>query len=232
MKMKKVLLVVLVFCTVLSFAQKLLIHPSDTIKETLIIKPGLVSEASTYVLNNTNAQINLKWKFVTYTGTNGYEFSMCDIYNCYAAGPQVREVDLAVGDSTFMKFGVSTNCVGGNAYGELLMWIDGDSTASVRSLFYIINLDNSDCATTIEDFEKNKFTTFPNPVADNLNLKFESQDFLREVIVTDISGKVIANFAAHAILNTINVASLNTGNYFLFIKSANTISERKKIVKF
>ena len=56
--MKKVLLVVLVFCTVLSFAQKLLIHPSDTIKETLIIKPGLVSESSTYVLNNTNAQIN------------------------------------------------------------------------------------------------------------------------------------------------------------------------------
>ena len=230
--MKNVLLALLVLSAVGSFAQKLLINPSDTLKETLNIKPGLVSESSSYVVNNTNAQINLKWKFVSYTGTNGYEFSMCDVYNCYAAGFQVREVDLAPGDSTFMKFGVNTNCVGGNAYGEFLLWIDGDSASSVRRLVYITTLNNADCATGIEDFETNTFNAFPNPVTSSLNLQFQSQDDFRELFITDVSGKVFINVPATAVENSVNVAFLNAGNYFLLIKSGKTFSERKKIVKF
>lgn len=229
--MKKIFAFYFLLLGLHTYAQKLVITPLDSIIETVSIKPGFTTEVSAYVRNNTSGQVLLKWKFEDYGVTNGYSFSMCDVYNCYSAGPQVREVDLTAGDSTFMKFGIVSNCVGGSGYGNFTLWIDGDSAASSRSLHYNITLLDADCVNSIEDASALNFRLYPNPVSDVLMVDFSTVGNDRSIAIADLSGRVIASEPVSAMNNNISVSNLSSGNYVVLVYEAGLLKARKQFSK-
>jgi len=69
---------------------------------------------------------------------------------------------------------------------------------------------------------------FPNPATDNLNIVFGTKAEL--VVVKDVHGKVINEYAVDGTLLTLNVSAWNSGIYVLEV-SGNTFAGRIKFVK-
>jgi len=78
---------------------------------------------------------------------------------------------------------------------------------------------NSDCLCDVSSsvFELNKPLIYPNPSSNTLHLK--EIDRILEYEICDIDGKVLKNGQLRPTKSTIDLVSLNSGLYFLFIKS-------------
>ncbi len=220
------------FASTLS-AQKLIVNPSDTISASRNIREGFTTEFTAYVVNNTLGLIDLKWRFLDYGGSsNDYSYTMCDAYNCYAAGPQTRVIDLTTGDSTFMKFGVDGPCVGGTAYGTILLWIDGDSASSARSITYIVELDDADCLSSVNDAERISFKFYPNPASGFIHVALDVFETETSVVVFNLLGTAVASFPVSATHALLDVSGLANGSYLLCMAKGNAMSKPKQFVKF
>lgn len=81
-----------------------------------------------------------------------------------------------------------------------------------------------------DDYLSNKFSVYPNPVNNVININNSENALINEVTITDINGRTIKNVNSNVSQTEINVSELNTGVYFLKINSdiGNAI---KKFVK-
>jgi hypothetical protein len=70
---------------------------------------------------------------------------------------------------------------------------------------------------------------YPNPVSDRLTIQTGSAD-ATHVEVTDISGRIVGSYILSAGQNTIGVAGLSTGSYFIKV-SNNEMNTTRKFVK-
>ncbi len=71
----------------------------------------------------------------------------------------------------------------------------------------------------VDSFFTNNFRMYPNPASNVINLS-SIQSQMQSVILTDINGRIVKNIALNGIAETqINIADLNSGMYFLTVKS-------------
>lgn len=84
-------------------------------------------------------------------------------------------------------------------------------------------------ATSDQDFikSKSKITLYPNPAKDVINIKIDTNETIINVTVTDYSGRSLLSDAG----NSIDVSSLNTGVYFITIKTSGKTYSSKLIKK-
>lgn len=73
-----------------------------------------------------------------------------------------------------------------------------------------------------------KASVFPNPVAEILQVEFESVSDNRDVILIDLSGQRLKHIRAHENVTSLNVSDLPSGTYLLQIKEENNL---KKVVR-
>ena len=73
----------------------------------------------------------------------------------------------------------------------------------------------------IEEMTTSSFNVYPNPVNDRLNIEAEAE--IEEVVVYDVYGRVqnLSNSATQQLSNSIDVANLNSGVYFVKVVTAN-----------
>lgn len=213
-------------------AQKIIISPSNNITESLEVIPGRDVESVAYLKNNSGKTAIIKWVFLNYSGSNNtYEFSMCDIENCYEAGTIVRELSLNDGDSTFMKFGISAKCQAGTATATLRAWIDGDSVASVTTFTYNVSISQGkDCVSAIENNINVAKNVFPNPFGNQLILEFNFPAE-RKLLLTDISGRIVFEKSINQSIERINTSFLNHGAYLVQILENNRLVYSKNLMK-
>ncbi|MBK5214841.1 MAG: T9SS type A sorting domain-containing protein [Flavobacteriaceae bacterium] len=99
--------------------------------------------------------------------------------------------------------------------------------ASANNEMYIddVTLFKGEITQSTNDFEASKFSVFPNPVKDVLNIK--SANAVDNVTVYDILGKVVLQENPGTISPTINMSDLATGSYLVKV----TIGNASKTVK-
>jgi hypothetical protein len=114
---------------------------------------------------------------------------------------------------------------------------DGDGSTS-GDYIYTTSLPISNVTSVEENVEANfNLSVFPNPVSDNVNVKFtlmETSDITIDLM--DINGNKIANIISENgmkgdINKTFNVSSYSKGVYFLQIKNEKASSIKKLIIK-
>jgi len=71
---------------------------------------------------------------------------------------------------------------------------------------------------------------YPNPSTDKLTIQIASASSVTNVEITDISGQTVARFELTNGDNTIGIANLNTGSYFIKVSNSE-MSAVKKFVK-
>jgi len=226
------LVTIAAFSSIVMNAQQLLLSPTGNMVESLEVTPGRDVESIIYLKNNSGKTALVKWVFESYSGSvAAYEFSMCDLENCYAASSIVREIQLNNGDSTFMKFGTSAKCQAGTSTATLRAWIDGDSANSVVPLSYNVTItQGEDCLASIGNELTTKVSAYPIPVNTVLNLRFEN-DAQRTVAIFDVTGRMVAEKSISEKTTIINTAFLEKGNYVMHIMENNKVIATKKLAK-
>jgi len=100
-------------------------------------------------------------------------------------------------------------------------------SATAHNEMYIddVVLYNGNITVGVDEFSDNKFSVYPNPVKDMLNIK--SINAVDNVIVYDILGKVVLQENPGTISPAINMSNLASGSYLVKV----TIGDSSKTVK-
>jgi hypothetical protein len=83
---------------------------------------------------------------------------------------------------------------------------------------------------SIDAFEGNSFSVFPNPFLESVNLKFEN-DFKGSYSVYDMSGKVVKEGLLNGLDTLLNFQDNQRGVYILNIISTNNAKKQFKLIK-
>lgn len=100
-------------------------------------------------------------------------------------------------------------------------------SASSNNIMYVddVTLYNGDITIGVDEFSADKFSVYPNPVKDMLNIK--SSVAVDNVTVYDLLGKVVLQENPGKISPAINVSNLASGSYLVKV----TIGDSSKTVK-
>lgn len=101
-------------------------------------------------------------------------------------------------------------------------------SASNNNEMYIDDITLAEGVLGSEDFTANKFSVYPNPVKDVLNIKSSSS--VDNVTVYDILGKVVLQENPGKISPAINMSSLASGSYLVKVTIGNS-SKTVKVLK-
>lgn len=87
---------------------------------------------------------------------------------------------------------------------------------------YVIrpNFDTSVLSNPLNTLNDNDIVIYPNPVENNLTIKNNSEEKLKNASVYDISGRILVNYDLNENqLINIDISNLSSGNYLIIIKS-------------
>ncbi|NOQ72522.1 MAG: T9SS type A sorting domain-containing protein [Crocinitomix sp.] len=92
--------------------------------------------------------------------------------------------------------------------------------------------DTSSCVAfttvSIDEFSKNEFNIYPNPVVNELFIDYKNEQIFN-VIVLDYSGRTVLEYKGNN--NSINVAELTSGAYYIQLQTADGVAIRRFIKK-
>lgn len=174
-------------------AQSFTITPADT----SYLSQAVNSESDLPTLlirihNITGGALNFTWGNNDVTGPHAWEYSVCDLNNCYPFSYDQHSFFLAAGDSGIMRCDVAHYCTTGSGYLQLLVWLDGDSANSVRSLKYSFDIDATNCTNGIsETGNENSVRLFPNPVRNSFVVADLSNAEKLSFRVYDLTGRLV-----------------------------------------
>lgn len=166
------------------------------------------------VKNNSSdpTDTQFTWTFLTFNKPSAWEINLCDPFECrYNVGPnESHSFTLAQGET-------------GLFYGDFIP----NGTDGVSNLAVIVksnkNAANADTAymnatawvTAVKEVNKTKAVSFfPNPVKDQLTLKFQAKQSL-EVEIYNILGVKVKTFVHEGASTQIAVGDLQNGVYFI-----------------
>lgn len=195
---------------------------------------SLVVNSQDVALPRTISQIPLT---LTYEDSNGFDTEVCNVLVGHGDYNSVEgQISLSVLNQTFSMCpddeanifeSAYFNFYFSNAEGKKLDYeIIDNSTSSTL----IITTPNGDQATydanallSNDDFEPFKFSIFPNPVTDILNISTNS--IIGNIIIYDIKGQIMLQTNE----NVIDTDVLRSGIYFIQITSGNSTGIQKII---
>ena len=110
--------------------------------------------------------------------------------------------------------------------------VEAQNHTFIDSIQVTFTIGGVNCILGNKSLSKNdfKFSVYPNPATDVLNINIENLEGNASVSVYDIVGKQVATSKLNNGTNTLNVENLTAGVYFYSIRKDNTIIETKKVV--
>jgi len=83
-----------------------------------------------------------------------------------------------------------------------------------------------------DDFISSKFSVYPNPVNNIVNISNNRAIQINKISITDINGRIVKSLNFNGVVETqIPVLELNTGLYFMNIDTNEGMATKKKIKK-
>ncbi|WP_313807381.1 T9SS type A sorting domain-containing protein [Flavobacterium sp.] len=119
---------------------------------------------------------------------------------------------------------------------DFVMGVPNTNTVSSNITFdnYVSRASNTDTLLGTNDFNSlsaSKFTVYPNPVNNIVNISNTANIQIEKVSLTDVNGRIVKTVNAGSLTDVqVNVSELNSGVYFMNIET-NEGSATKKIVK-
>jgi Secretion system C-terminal sorting domain len=109
------------------------------------------------------------------------------------------------------------------------------STAVFNLLVDDVTISVDGTVVNLFEFEmgENEVILYPNPVKENLTLQFRNVTGDVDVVITDLSGKVVSNEQVSAAFGksfNLNTENMNNGSYFITVKQDGVVLRNEKIV--
>lgn len=98
------------------------------------------------------------------------------------------------------------------------------SDATTRNLRIISNLSIG-----LNENFTDRFQLFPLPVKDQLQIAFKHPESVQSIEIIDMNGKVIFSYSRQALPETIDISTMENGNYVLKVKEGDTVFSKKFI---
>ena len=212
--MKTKLFSILFFGSLILKAQTYSISPAKTVSFTAALNNITINDI--YQVNTGNSTIAIVWEKISIVGTNGWQYSMCDLGTCHSdvpAGPTTMAI-VPVGANGFLGINVDPGSTPGSSIVKVLVYQNGFRPNADTLTWYI-----SAAAVGIEEISANSnIKIFPNPVINNLNIEI-SESEIKSAEITDVTGRVILSASLSQGINNINVSDLIKGVYILHLQT-------------
>ena len=153
------------------------------------------------------------WRFIP-DGTPNYTFSWYDSNGAFFSSNET--INVPVQDDSYTAEVVYDNC-------------NGDQITFTKD----VTIDSDDCTLGINELNNSVFKIYPNPFEESINLSWDNTDRSNQlnVSVYSIDGKKVFDNTFKQKPETLNLAKLSTGMYFIKIKSANQTFVKRIIKK-
>ncbi|WP_310556051.1 T9SS type A sorting domain-containing protein [Flavobacterium sp.] len=103
-----------------------------------------------------------------------------------------------------------------------------------QSTFQVAEVQLFGSTLSVNDaFELKDFVFYPNPVKDVLSILNNKNSFIQQILVTDVTGKVVENFKFNNATNAqqLQLSNLSSGIYLIKIVSQNSSLTKKIIIE-
>jgi hypothetical protein len=219
--MKKIILAVLGLISFnLGFSQDISMNPK--VAKAQGPSGNFMLEAKSIFTNNSNDSA-FEWNILEIQMTTGWEFGMCDPFNCLTG--------LIVGNKGSFSLGKGKS---GEFKGDFVPNGNGGSGKAKVHVYAKSNPNNDDTvefqitgwATGLkENLLAKEFSFYPNPAKDRLNIKFNTRDAVA-IDIYNVLGTKVKSFNHIGSESEFNISDLQNGIYFIRYKNgAQTISK-------
>lgn len=120
-----------------------------------------------------------------------------------------------------------------NNGGTIIVWKDKRNNLVSKWDIYAQRVFSNGSLNSIPEnfYSKNiDVKVFPNPAKDDLFIQVFNSN-LKEIIITDLTGKIVLQHSTHRATEKINISDFNSGFYFITIKTTNNNTFTQKIIK-
>ncbi len=172
---------------------------------------------------NTGSETNFEWKIIDLVAPIGWEFGMCDPFNCVSSLSigSVGQFTLGVGKNGVFKGDYTPNGKSGLGTAKVIIYPKSNSALQDTLVFQM----NAWITGMKENSQSKEFTYYPNPVKDHLFVKYITKDAM-QIDIYNVLGTKVKSFVHSGFETDVNVTELQNGIYFIRFKDANqTISK-------
>jgi hypothetical protein len=156
----------------------------------------------------------------SYSSSNGQTYT-CDMAWLYNSGSGWSDIydDVLPGPIAL------TN--GGTVHFRVAPYFTGQT----GSYLLEIKVTRTPASAISDEQVENTLKLYPNPANNWVNIETENQEIIRRIVINDLTGRQVKLIAApDSKTNSIDISSLETGNYQVIIQSDKHIWKRKLII--
>jgi hypothetical protein len=197
------------------------VTPTDSIFET-VAADSLISMFQIDLINETTDSLHITWKLIEEDVTEGWDYNLCDLGECYVGVPNSAEMQaFAPGEAGFLKMLVNPLSIEGYGFWHFWVYPTGDEDNFVN-LYFSINASG-----TGPVFEKPlEAQIFPNPATDQIII---STSDLQSVQLFSLNGSLISELKSQS--EVFDISAFQPGIYFLVLQKSNGIATRKLVIE-
>jgi len=172
------------------------------------------SAVSSVTNNSTDPTDNVfSWHVLNLSKPMGWDIDFCDPFECFSKinSSSTEEFTLEKGASGIMKGDFYFNNINGNASVTVVIKSKKNPTTNADTL----TLNATAWVTAVNEVAKPKTISFyPNPVKDQLTLKFPVKEGVT-VEIYKVLGMCVKTFVHSAATTSVNIGDLQNGVYFI-----------------
>lgn len=217
---EKILCILFLFFLLISSNQILIAQPSLTGSPTIevqgsgnLMEYDIVVEA--YIHNNTNKNMEVKWKRIKNKLPNTWKNRICDPISCWesAIATNPQKIVIPAQGSILLDAHFQPNEVEGDGLVELVVWSVADSANVNIKMTYKANA----YIASNGDNPVSKIKVYPNPVSENLTIDVGTETNARYIEVYSLIGRKMAHFTIPNNIDKykVNASALPEGLYFV-----------------
>jgi hypothetical protein len=212
-----------VICLILSASAfgQFSITPTDSIFET-VAADSIISMFQIDLINETTDSLNLTWKLIEEEVTEGWDYNLCDLGECYTGVPNSAEMQaFAPGEAGFLKMLVNPLSIEGYGFWHFWVYPTGDEDNFVN-LYFSINASGTGAI----DEEVINARVYPNPASDQFYI---STNDLQSVQLFNLNGSLISELKSQS--GVFDISAFQPGIYFLVLQNTRGSATRKLVIE-
>lgn len=224
--MKKLLLILFAFNVSALCAQ--LVVANDSVYEEY--NPSEQDLAVHNIQSTTAPPISVTWSVLSVEVPTGWEndFFVCDAIQCWDSTLNTNTYNLDDVKEAALDVHFLNNGLEGMGTAKILIWVDGDSASTVKTITYVVNVEEG---VGIQDLQNLSVTTYPNPVVNNLTIDNINTEEIVTIELYNIIGKRVALIENPNPKEILDLRDLNKGIYIIKLTDKNSNNYSQNIIK-
>ena len=190
----------------LSVQAQFFVTPTDSIHET-IYADSTISIFQIDLVNETTDSLNLTWKLIEEEVTEGWDYNLCDLGECYTGVPNSAEMQtFGASEAGFLKMLVNPLAIEGYGFWHFWVYPSNDPDNFV-DLYFSINASLE--SSVVEEVVQ--FVLAPNPAQDIVQII--SNHPLESVQLFGLNGSLIKELKPQ--IQFYDLSEIPSGIYFI-----------------